>query len=188
MGLREKALVAWHEAFGRPVPSQTERRANQAAHRKRFLELLRSGPEGIEQWNALGSEARSQAGHFRQADLSGCDLQKANLSTHLGAVEDALDFSGANLDRVNLTGGILGKCVLVGATLRHATLDRVVCIYTDFSQADLTGASLKGCSLRSAQCTEADFTGADLTRARPQWCRPAWREPVIRKPGRSQIQ
>lgn len=143
-GLREQATVAWHEAFGRPAPTPAERKATQATHRQRLLDWLRSGPEGIERWNALGSEALARAGHFRRSDLSGCDLRGADLSPHRGASLGGLDFTRTKCDRADLTKGNLRDCVLVEASLRDARLDGARCPGADLRRADLSGASLRG--------------------------------------------
>ena len=164
-GLREQATAAWHEAFGRPTPTPAERRAAQAAHRQQFLAWLRGGPEGVEQWNALGSEALARAGHFHRSNLSGCDLRGADLSPHRGASLGGLDFTRTKLDRANLTGSNLRECVLAEASLREARLDGARCPSADLRGADLSGASLQRCSLRSAKCSGTDFRGADLTQA-----------------------
>lgn len=164
-GLREQATAAWHEAFGRPTPTAAEQRVAQAAHRQRFLEWLRGGPEGVERWNALGSEALARAGHFRRSDLSGCDLRDADLSPHWGASLGGLDFTRAKLDRADLTGSNLRDCVLAEASLREVRLDGARCPSANLRGADLSGASLRGSSLRSAKCSGTDFRGADLTQA-----------------------
>ncbi len=164
-GLREQAVAAWHEAFGRPNPTPAERKVAQAAHRQQFLEWLRGGPEGLERWNALSSEALARAGHFRRCDLSGCDLRGADLSPHRGASLGGLDFTRASLDRANLTGSNLRDCVLVEASLRDARLDGATCPGADLRRADFSGASLQKCSLRSAKCSGTDFRGANLTQA-----------------------
>ncbi|HEY1189185.1 MAG TPA: pentapeptide repeat-containing protein [Gemmata sp.] len=164
-GLHEQAMAAWHEAFGRPTPTAAERKATQAAHRQRFLDWLRGGPEGIEHWNALSSEALARAGHFRRSDLRDADLRGADLSPHRGVALGGLDFTLANFDRANLTKSNLRGCVLVEVSLRSASLDGASCPGADLRRADLSGASLRGSSLRTAKCSGTDFRGADLTKA-----------------------
>jgi len=163
--LREVALAAWHEAFAVPLPSLAERKARQKAERQRFLDLLRGGPEGIQQWNALRSETLSRAGHFRRADLANLDLRGANLGHHLGSCLGGLDFQSANFTGVNLTGGHLHDCYLMKACFRNAVLDGINCAGSNLRQADFEGASLKGCNLRGSRCRGTNFKGANLSKA-----------------------
>jgi uncharacterized protein YjbI with pentapeptide repeats len=170
--LPELAQAAWHEAFALPLPSPAERKTQQEAARKRLLNLLRGGPEGVGQWNALRSEVLTRAGHFRRVDLSDCDLRGANLGRHIGSQFGGWDFQGANFTGVNLTGGRLDDCALIKASFREAILDGVGFSGANLRQADFEGASLKGCNLRCSRCRgtsfkngnlrKADFGGADL--------------------------
>lgn len=160
--LPEQALAAWHEAFALPLPSPPERKARQQAHRQRFLEMLRGGPEGIRQWNGLRSETLTRAGHFRRAELANCDLRGANLSNHIGSCFGGLDFEGANFAGANLTGGSLHDCSLIKACFRSAVLDNVSCAGANLRQADFEGASLRGCNMRTSRCRGANFRNADL--------------------------
>jgi hypothetical protein len=164
-GLTEIALAAWHEAFARPLPSPPERKARQSAERQRFLDLLRGGPEGVRQWNALRSEALTRAGHFRRADLANRDLRGANLSSHSGTRLGGLDFRGANFEGANLTGGRLSDCDLRESRFRNAALDGVSCAGSNLRLADFEGASLKGCNLRGCRCRGARFANANLRKA-----------------------
>jgi uncharacterized protein YjbI with pentapeptide repeats len=164
-GLPELALAAWHEAFARPLPSRAERKARQEACRRRFLDLLRGGPEGVRQWNELRGEALARAGHFRRADLSHCDLRDANLSAHAGAQSRAVDFGGANFDGADLRGGKLHCCSLVKSSFRGALLDRASFFHADLREADFEEVSLQGSMLGCTRCRGASFRNADLTKA-----------------------
>jgi len=163
--LPEVALAAWHEAFARPLPSPAERKARQKAERERFLNLLRGGPEGIRQWNALRSEVLTRAGHFRRADLANCDLRGANLGGHIGSQFGGLDFQGANFAGADLTGGSLNDCHLMKSCFRGAVLDGVGCTGVNFRQADFEGASLQRCNLRGSRCRGTSFRNANLRKA-----------------------
>jgi uncharacterized protein YjbI with pentapeptide repeats len=163
--LPEQALAAWHEAFALTLPSPAERKARQKAHRQRFLEMLRGGPEGIRRWNAFRSETLTRAGHFRRADLANCNLQGVNLSNHHGSCFGRLDFQGANFAGANLTGGSLHDCSLVKSCFRGAVLDNVDCASANLRQADFEGASLRGCNMRLTRCREANFRNTDLYKA-----------------------
>jgi hypothetical protein len=163
--LAEMALAAWHEAFALPLPSLAERKARQTMERERFLQLLSGGPEGIRQWNALRSEVLTRAGHFRRVDLANCDLREADLGGHIGAQFGGLDFQGASLVGVNLTGGCLSDCRLMKSCFRGAVLDGVSCAGCNLRQADLEGASLTRCNLCRARCRGTNFKNADLRKA-----------------------
>jgi uncharacterized protein YjbI with pentapeptide repeats len=163
--LPEIALAAWHEAFALPLPSAAERKARQKAERERFLELLRGGPEGVREWNALRSEALTRAGNFRRADLANCDLRGANLGHHVGSCLGGLDFEGATFEGANLIGASLYECSLVKARFRGASLDGVNFAGSNLRQADFEGASLKGCTLRGSRCRGASFKNANLRKA-----------------------
>jgi uncharacterized protein YjbI with pentapeptide repeats len=84
--------------------------------RQQLLQELKSGPQGIQRWNALGLKQRQEAGHFRKADLSGQDLSCADLQS--------LDFQKADLAGSVLAKAMLGYCKLKGANLRKASLPR----------------------------------------------------------------
>jgi uncharacterized protein YjbI with pentapeptide repeats len=163
--LHGQALAAWHEAFGLPLNSPAERKARQEAHRRRFLGMLRGGPEGIRQWNALRSETLTQAGNFRRADLAGCDLRGANLSNHIGSCFGGLDFQGGNFAGASLSGGCLSDCTLIKSCFRGAILDGVSCASANLRQADFEGASLRGCNLRCSRCRGTSFKNANLRKA-----------------------
>src|SRR5262249_29336937 len=119
-GLAEVALAAWHEAFGLTVPSASERKARQAAERARLIALLREGPDGVQRWNDLRSEALTRAGHFRRADLANCGLRGASMSFHQGPRFGGLDFQGSNFEGADLTDGALSGCNLMKCCFRNA--------------------------------------------------------------------
>ncbi|MFC3503276.1 pentapeptide repeat-containing protein [Micromonospora krabiensis] len=93
---------------------------------------------------------------------------------------DFLDFRGADLSRLDLTGAYLASSRLVGvrfedANLGDANLDNSELRGADFSFADLAKAEMVGCSaenarfrsarLLSVQFDEAVLAGADLSHA-----------------------
>jgi hypothetical protein len=130
--------------------------------RQQLLQELKSGPQGIERWNALGLKQRQEAGHFRKADLSGQDLSCADLQS--------LDFQKADFTASILAKAMLGYCNLKGANLRKADLREAQGYATKMPEADLTdaclaNAKLSGCNLNKAILAEADLSGAELVRA-----------------------
>ncbi len=88
------------------------------------------------------------------------------------------DFSGASLEKLNLTEVNLRRTYLddlnggfpIEANLTNTNLTNANLTKADLTGANLTGANLSGANLNHAQLdyadlTDADFTGADLTRA-----------------------
>ena len=86
------------------------------------------------------------------------------------------DFSGAEMDRINLSSSFLDKCKLTGADLRGANLEATMVVRCDLSKADLRKAQLmggkfpnsdlSGADLRGAVLVDADLTGTSLAGAR----------------------
>lgn len=99
---------------------------------------------------------------FADSDLSGLNLQKANLA---GA-----NFYESRLVRTNLQGADLseanfGHARLVQANLRDAKLTQAYCSTANFEGADLRGADLTGAYLSKANLRGANLCGANLTDA-----------------------
>ena len=88
--------------------------------------------------------------HSRSLDLSGADLQNANLS--------GKDLEAANLQGAYLRGANLEDTQLQGASLRGAKLEGATIFNTD----------LRGADLRNVDLQHTDFFGADLRGARLQ--------------------
>ncbi|MBY0458246.1 MAG: pentapeptide repeat-containing protein [Gemmataceae bacterium] len=135
---------------------------------------LRTGAEGVAQWNARSETARQMTrlgrGDYADCDLSGIDFTGQSVLTFRGA---GVNFSGATLTRaslidadlrgVNFAGAEMTKfCArnadLTGAKLAGVALKEGRLVGAKFIDADLRGADLTGADLSGA-----DFTGADLT-------------------------
>jgi uncharacterized protein YjbI with pentapeptide repeats len=132
-----------------------------AMDRDESLKLLRSGPEGIAEWNrrrAIAEQSGVPPGgdlihpYFVDAELSGANLSVANL---IDANFRAADLSGANLIDANCRGADLS-----GANLYKAFLGRA-----DLSDANLSGSNLSGANLMNANLINANLGGADLNDA-----------------------
>jgi hypothetical protein len=122
------------------------------ADRRDALKLLRSGTEGIAEWNRLhllGMKARE--------DLSGANLT--------GLVLDEVILSGTNLSGANLSGADLTAANLSGANLSGANLHRTDLFRADLTAANLHGANLSGANLSGVTGSGAIFTEADLSEA-----------------------
>jgi uncharacterized protein YjbI with pentapeptide repeats len=83
------------------------------------------------------------------------------------------DFSGANLEKLNLAGVNLRRASFddlnggfnIGADLTHTNLNHAELTKADLTGANLTGANLRGANLNHAELEDADLTDADLTGA-----------------------
>jgi hypothetical protein len=163
-------IRAWHEAFGRPIPpldevvkalkasraaaraAEASARATEKTEAEETLALLKGGPKGVDRFNDLPSDRRSQV-DLTKADLAGCDLSYVAL------------VRGTRLNEARLTGARLKKAKLAGCR----------CSGADFSRADLTwltawaahfqGASFAGADLTNADLSRSDLRGVDLTGA-----------------------
>jgi TIR domain/Pentapeptide repeats (8 copies) len=129
--------------------------------RDEALKLLKSGKEGVDEWNRrresdqtvpdLGCVALI-VGNLGEPDLKGVQLIGADLS---GANLDGADLSGADLRDAKLSGAKLSGANFSGADLRGAKL----------IGADLRGVYLNGANLSEAKLSEADISFADLREA-----------------------
>ena len=92
-------------------------------------------------------------------DFSGMDLEGINLSyANLGRS----DLSAANLNYADLTGAILNYADLNGAILENADLKYAALYGANLTDANLTGANLTGTLLERATFQYANLTNADL--------------------------
>ncbi|MBX6748540.1 MAG: pentapeptide repeat-containing protein, partial [Micromonosporaceae bacterium] len=75
---------------------------------------------------------------------------------------DFLDFRGADLRGLDLSGAYLFNTVLIGVNLSGADLGRATLIGADLRQADLTGANLIKAEAEKCRADGAIFRDADL--------------------------
>jgi len=146
------------------------------------VQLLLSGPKGIERWNRHVGDThryygamphRGQAGktaYIRGADFANADLANANFSE----LADHCDFSGANLSGCELhlshcqlagakLDGVLGLN-LVACTAENIDFTRIIAREVHIEGSNLTGSrftSLEGRHLNFGNCQldGADFSG-----------------------------
>ncbi len=123
--------------------------------RDEALGLLRSGPDGIEEWN----RRRRKMEHI--ADLGGAELGGAKLKdANLKSVKlQNADLVGADLWRAYLWRANLSGANLRGAELGHASLMEV-----NLRGANLMDTNLKGTTFRGAWLPGARLGGATLAR------------------------
>lgn len=141
--LKILALEAWCEAFGLEPPDFKKMKdevskgeAQRLEVGKQLLELLKSGSEGVQEWNK-SSHHKKKLCDFKKSDLQGKDLTALKL--------DENDFKSSNFDQANLT-----KAFIVNSNIRSCTF---------------RGATMHGAKLKSPNFANCDFTGADLDKA-----------------------
>ena len=110
--------------------------------RGQALELLRSGPGGVAEWNAWRKTAGSDVPSLSFADLSESDLR------------------GVNLADVDLTDASLYGTYLTEAYLRGTGFGRANLSEVDLRAADLRSANLTGAILRGSHVAGANFDNA----------------------------
>ena len=120
--VRPVAIQAWHEAFGRPIPTldeiAAERKAAKAAEQSASQEtvaLLRTGKEGVDKFNRRPAHRRAKA-DMHKADLAGADLEGIDL-TQVRLHEAKL--TGARLAGATFAGTKCGDADLSGAPTPH---------------------------------------------------------------------
>ncbi len=115
------------------------------------LKLLRSGRDGVAEWNRLRTGGESIP-DLSNADLPGVTLSRANL--------DKLNLRSANLNGAKLSLASLENASLEAAQLAEADLRRA-----NLGGTNLRGANLRASRLRGAYAADADLTDADLSHA-----------------------
>ena len=134
--------------------------------RDEALKLLKSGEEGIREWNQRRRADEAipdlSGADLRRAYLSGADLSSANLRR---AILNTADLSGAILSGADLVRADLFGADLSGADLGHASLNTADLHHAILNTADLSGANLSHADLRHADLRHAILSGADLSGA-----------------------
>jgi len=162
MGRKKAAPPAAGPAPSSPAPFALDPDLNATAARKKLLDLLLTGADGVATWNALEPEQRRQAEHFRKSDLGGAKLREVVLT--------GLDFNGSTFDGASLIEAKLDYADFRNASLLNAKMRAADLCYGKFGNARFAGAILTEANLRvgnfrSASFRSADLTGADLSYA-----------------------
>lgn len=110
-----------------------------------------------------------------EADLRAAVLMAADPVTGIRQVENRGQFTGASLDRANLSDAMahgvdLTHCTLRGAHLRRTNLKNADLSYANLDQADLAGARLSGARLHGAILTGVDVEALGLSEAALAGC------------------
>jgi uncharacterized protein YjbI with pentapeptide repeats len=110
----------------------------------------------------------AEARQFDKGDMNPEHLRLIQQS--FGAIDEwharhpgeALDLSGANLSRADMSGAQFGYVDFSLADLSWAKLQRAHLDRAEFIRANMTDAQLAGATLRTANLTRADLRGANL--------------------------
>src|SRR6266566_3053064 len=106
--------------------------------------------QGRDVWNQWRQEQHAIQPDFSSVDFTGAQLGRVNLA---GARLNGADFSGADLR----------ESLLVRADLSEAILSRANLVRADLQGANLRAAILSDTNLSDAILSNADFSDADLT-------------------------
>lgn len=123
--------------------------------------LLRSGVEGITEWN-LRRSSENAPPSLDGMDYSNLDLREADLRRV--SLADAR-LVKADLRNVDLSESDLSRAALIGANLRGANLSKATLYGADLSAADLTDAVLTSANLTSANLAGSNLRDSDITNA-----------------------
>ncbi len=140
--------------------------------RDEALKLLKSGEEGIREWNQRRRADEAipdlSGADLRRAYLSGADLSSANLRRAILNTADLHHaiLRGADLVRADLFGADLSSANLRRAILNTADLHHAILNTADLSGADLSHAKLSHADLRHAILSGANLSGANLSHAK----------------------
>ncbi|MBI3821302.1 MAG: pentapeptide repeat-containing protein [Planctomycetes bacterium] len=179
--LKQLAVRAWCELFGIEPPSDEDMkkaaRSTKAQKKEKadeWLAILRTGKNGVKQWNESSAALGKMLNNVADIDLSnarlieiklhGMDWPKVNLS---GADLCKAEIHSCKFPEGDLTGTILRgaqirSCSLVEANLENADLCAIEVWGTSFKRAKCKGAKFADASLNSADFCGTDLTGADL--------------------------
>lgn len=139
--------------------------------RDEALKLLRSGPEGVAEWNRrreLGGEVPSLASaHLEGANLCGVNLLGLDLRSAIlrNAALVAAQFEGTQLIRADLKGARLAYArfsvaSMILANMRDIDLERAYIIGSNLEGADLQGANLQLTTFIGVRLDGANLRGA----------------------------
>jgi hypothetical protein len=139
------------------------------------IELLQSGPRGVQQWNRVRQDGESIP-DLSSANLSRRDLMDADLH---GVCLQGACFGGSDVDRADLSEADLryadmAACCLCAANLRCADLRqanlRCACVAcADFTNADLTGANLAAVDFSTVLMRVVDPKDVRASMRRVDW-------------------
>ena len=129
--------------------------------RKEALQLLRGGPEGVDDWNRWFLETADRV--WLAYSHSSSELQMAARLPELNEADLASQqLRSAQLSGVNMREAKLIDADLHGAFLARADLREADLRGADLTNCDVSGADLTGCNLSGANLSEANLSGATM--------------------------
>ncbi len=160
--LKKLILAVCLEAFGREVPQEKDLvhrvKKTQKKHkdlRAQCFEWLRSGSEGIANWNQLRVDEREAVGKLGKCQLSNCDLRNVQFGNQ--------DLRGSDFRETNFQGARFGGADCREVDFRGANLSEAWLSGGKFLHADFSNAQCRDASIRAADCRNATFAGTDLS-------------------------
>ncbi len=118
--------------------------------------------QGVENWNQWRKAYPVVDVELSQADLTGQNLQEANLKA---ADLSRADLSGANLRDADFSFSRLIAANLGGADATGTNFVRTNAIFANITQTKLSRAILRGADLRWARLISTELQDADLSQA-----------------------
>jgi hypothetical protein len=162
---RRLAVQAWHEAFGRTVPSieevatwEKEARQRMSDEAQAIVAKLKTGQGGVKAYNEL-DWGKQEKVDLRNQDFSGCDLRGLCLN------------SSKAVDGARFVGACLAEAGMHGCDGRGADFSRCDLTGTVLERAKLQNAAFQGAVLNGTRLSAAHLEGADFTRATIEDCR-----------------
>lgn len=141
-----------------------------ALHQQAAIQLFRSEPAGVHEWNRLRTTSRPPSlagvrfdhgngvGYLRGVNFSGCDLS--------GCVLGQLSMGHLDLSKANLVGaqfhGDIEHSLLEGAALNGAYFGEARFHRNDFSEANMAGVRGFWPIFSECQFRRTDFRDADI--------------------------
>ena len=124
--------------------------------------MLLSDPEGRRYWGTWVVQGKIPGYSMREWNLRGLDLNKANLTN---GILRQVNLKKANLTDAKLEAADLRTAQMQEAQLSSANLSESILHHADLSRAVLAGAHLRKVRARNARFAGADLSGADFTDA-----------------------
>ncbi len=170
--LKRLVVAAWCEVCGieppaEPAPKKKSGKASKAERQRQLVETLledlRSGPEGVERWNARSHEAWAKLG--KDASFARSELTEAKLDgIRIAGLDFSLStFNGASMKNAEISDSKLDKASFVGADLTGSSISKTSMTGADLSKATVNEATLRECDLSGdSKLENSSFVGSKL--------------------------
>lgn len=166
--LKQACVAAWCEAFGIDVPSAKELKTAKASSknlaedkRAEVEKLIRSGVNGIKEWNDKWPEKPKRALDLTGLKLANADLKSLNLS---GLNVSGSDFSSSDLSGADFQGATLKKCNFNNCKLHNVKMYYAEVEGSTFENVEIRGGTMPMFrnSRVNARFFDIDFRNGDL--------------------------